>query len=127
MQKNILNKIFKENLKYLPKWQGALANHVSMAAVALFTMKQWVSIDDAKIKREAQKYMENLTPLRINSSSIDMNQLSWDMQKSLLGYDEYYESWKNFFLKQFSDKDTKGIIGIWLDIGMKSKNVSLFS
>lgn len=115
MKKHILNKIFKENLKYLPKWHGALANHVSMAAVALYTMKEWVPIDDEKIEREAQKYMENLTPLRINSASIDMNRLSWDMQKNLLGHDEFYESWKAFFLKQFLDKDIKEVIGFWLE------------
>jgi len=123
MKTHILNKIFKENLKYLPKWHGALANHVSMAAVAMFTMKEWVPIDNSQIEKQAQKYMENLTSLRTNSSSIDLHQLDWEMQKNLLGYDEYYESWKSFFLKEFSDKDTKEVICIWLDrlgIGMSA-------
>ena len=115
MQPHLLNNIFKENLNYLPKWNGALANHVSMEAFALFTMKKRVPIDDAKIEREAKEYMKNLTPLRVNSTSIDLNQLSWDMQKSLLGHDEYYESWKDFFLIQFSDNEPKEIIGIWLE------------
>lgn len=115
MQKHILNNIFKENLKYLPKWEGALANHVSMAAVALFKMKEWVPIDDSKIEEEAHRYMENLSLLRVNSSSIDISKLSWDLQKSLLGYDEYYESWKRFFLQQFSNNDPKIIIGLWLE------------
>jgi len=101
MQDHLLNKIFKENLKYLPKWHGALANHVSMAAFALFTMKEWVPIDDSKIEMEAKKYMINLTPVRVNSSSIDLSKLSWELQKSLLGHDEYYESWKGFFYNNF--------------------------
>lgn len=114
MPEHILNKIFKENLRYLPKWNGALANHVSMAAVALFKMKEWVPIDDDKIIREANKYMRGLTPLRLNSSSIDLSRLNWEMQKGLLGHDEYYESWKDFFLQQLKEKDNKEMIGIWL-------------
>ncbi len=114
MKSHLINNIFKENLKYLPKWQGALANHVSMAAVAMFKMKEWVHIEDSEIERQAKKYALNLTPNRINSSSIDLQQIEWAMQKKLLGYDEYYESWKNFFLKEFADKDTKEVMSLWL-------------
>lgn len=115
MEEHLINKIFKENHKYLPKWQGALANHVSMAALALYKMKEWAPINDQKILREAHKYMENLTPNRVNSSSIDMNLLSWTMQNKLLGHDEYYESWKNYFLLALTDGQIKEIIGLWLD------------
>jgi len=83
MQNHLLNKIFKENLKYLPKWYGALANHISMAAFALIAMKEWVPIEDTKIEREAKKYMENLTPVRVNSASIDLSKLSWELQKKV--------------------------------------------
>lgn len=114
MKTHLLNKIFQENLMYLPRWHGALANHVSMAAFAMYAMKEWVPVDDSEIKRQAKKYMENLTPLRANSSSIDLHQLNWDMQKNLLGYDEYYESWRKFFLQELSDKGIKAVVCIWL-------------
>ena len=114
MKTHLINNIFKENLKYLPKWNGALANHVSMAAVAMFKMKKWVPIDDSEIEKQAKKYTVNLTPNRENSSSIDLQKIEWPMQKNLLGHDEYYESWKNFFLKEFKDKDTKELICLWL-------------
>ena len=114
MKTHLINSIFKENLKYLPKWQGALANHVSMAAVAMFEMKKWVRIDDSEIENQAKKYTENLTLNRKNSSAIDLQQIEWPMQKSLLGHDEYYESWKRFFLKELADKDAKEVISLWL-------------
>lgn len=115
MEEHVLNKIFKENLKYLPRWHGALANHVSMAAVALFTMKERAHIDDAKIEKEAKVYSKNLTPIRNNSSSIDLKQIDWKIQKSLLGHDEYYESWKNFFLEEFESRNINELIAKWLE------------
>lgn len=114
MNQHLINNIYKENLKYLPKWHGALANHTSMAAVAMYTMKEWVPIEDSEILKQAKKYMLNLTPIRENSSSIDLHQIDWALQKKLLGHDEYYESWKNFFLKEFTNKDPKEITSLWL-------------
>jgi len=115
MKAHFLNKIFKENLNFLPKWHGALANHTSMAATAMFLMSEYGCFDERGIKKQADNYMQNLTPNRINQSLIDLGGLDWTMQQSLLGRDDFYESWKSYFINELSSNDHKVVIALWLE------------
>jgi hypothetical protein len=94
-----LNSIYLNNLEYLARWNTCLANHVSMAATAMYLMKDRAKISPRKISADANIYTKMLSPKRMNSAYIKLGKLSWSIQRQLLGHDDLQESWQVFFQK----------------------------
>ena len=113
MTDSVLNEIFTENLQYLPRWNTALANHLPMAAAAMFLLRQQSAISLAHIRENAQDYAKQLTPRRTNDAAMVLADMPWSMQASLLGNDDVFESWELFFQQQLC-ADIDGVIKLWL-------------
>ena len=64
-----LNTIFRDNHGYLARWDTAYANHLSMAAAALFLMSDRCAIPAEKLERDAAIYQGYLSPLRRNTAA----------------------------------------------------------
>ena len=109
-----INKIYKDNLQYLPRWKTAYANHVSMFSAALFLMREHAPITPEKLLKDAAAYTRQLSPRRENSSGIDIKKLPWSRQQQLLGHDDLYESWFALFRRRFDSEQLDDEIACWL-------------
>ena len=110
----ILKAIYKTNVSYQARWNTSLANHASMAATAMYLMKDKADISAEKINGEAAEYSKSLSTKRINESFIDIAKLPDDIQNSLLGHDDLQESWQAYFAAALS-RNLDSNIQIWLE------------
>ena len=108
-----LNEIYKQNLNYLARWNTGLANHVSMAAAAMFLMRDSTNISQQKLLEDAIAYSEQLSLKRKNDGGIKLDELTWPVQQKLLGHDDFQESWQSYFIQQFN-LDTERTLMFWL-------------
>lgn len=108
-----LNFIYQQNLNYRARWNTSLANHVTMAASAMFLMRGKTGVTEQKILADAARYSEGLSALRSNDSHIDIGALPEQACYSLLGNDDLQESWQAYFESVFSDDIDANII-LWL-------------
>jgi hypothetical protein len=111
--KKTLEEVYEANLNYLARWDTSLANHVSMAAAAMFLMREKTQVEARKIRCDAATYSESLSPKRVNAAFIKLEGLTWSIQQQLLGHDDLQESWLTFF-RNALDQDVDLVIAVWL-------------
>ena len=96
----VINEIYEHNHNYLSRWRTGLANHVSMAAAAMYLMQDDTHVSDQKIREDADLWTKNLSPKRMNAGGVKLNDLPWSIQQALLGHDDFMESWQSYFNQQ---------------------------
>ncbi len=111
----VLNRIFETNLGYLARWDTLLANHVSMAAAAMFLMGERSGVRPSKLLDDAACNTRNLSPRRTNAGAIAFERLPWPVQRELLGLDDLWESWEALFIQEFDGDDLDEPIRRWVE------------
>ena len=109
-----LKQIFERNFGYLARWNTTNANHVSMAAAAMYLMREKTQVRMEKLIDDSQTNSKQLSPRRKNDTFVKLIDLPWNIQQTMLGYDDLQESWYSFFQSEF-EGDLVQTIPVWLE------------